>query len=129
MAKAARAGLNKKKVRVIRAFTDDTDVQFEARKKRVYSLSVLTTLGRPTHLSRRSTTGVKVIVFASGVVLLARTFLSGLRIIRRPSRCLPAEILFAKIVVLARATHVPIEIVVRHSVMCHVVCILPQNGY
>jgi hypothetical protein len=66
----------------------------------------------------------KLIVFER-IILLARAFLSALltlllallTLLRIASRCLLAE---ALIVLLARLTHVPVEIIV-HSVMCHVI--------
>jgi hypothetical protein len=62
--------------------------------------------------------GAAAKVFFVILVWLTSTFLSGL-LIRVTSWCLLAEVLFAKIIVLTRATHFPVEIVVRHSVMCH----------
>jgi hypothetical protein len=92
-------------------------------KERVDYLLVLT-----THASGRSLLAwlatAELIVFER-VILLARAFLSGLltllallTLLRVASRCLLAE---ALIVMLARLTHVPVQIVV-HSVMCHVIC-------
>jgi hypothetical protein len=61
-------------------------------------------------------------------VLLARALLASLLIVRIASRRLTAYVL-TKIIVLACATHVPIEVVVRHSVMCHLSSIPPSVRY
>jgi hypothetical protein len=88
-------------------------------------LSVLLLTGVPTNLAAT----LAEVFFVVRLFVLTSALLSGLLILRVASRRLLAEILAtAKIITLALATaHIPVEIVVLHSVLCHL-CIPPMNG-